>query len=191
MGRPNDATVVRLSGPGDALDASTPRPVGLSPVELPRARRPGWPTLAALALATGIAAIGAGAWSILDDAGSRPTPTADPAAERSLAVLADSTAERHPLRGSVGRIALVATDAGDAVLALDGLGPAPAGSTYRVWLVPAGSATPVGDVPFDATSRVVPLDHRIPPGTRVAVTLEPSADTVRPSRPLRLSVVRG
>ena len=157
MGRPNDVTVVRLSGSGDTLDASPPRPVGLSPVELPRARRPGWPTLAALALATGVAAIGIGAWSILDDAGSGPASTADPAVERSLAVLADSSAERYPLRGSVGRIALVATDTGAAVLALDGLGPAPTGSTYRVWLVPAGSATPVGDVTFDATSRVVPV----------------------------------
>ena len=54
----------------------------------------------------------------------------------------------------------------------------------------AGSATPVGDAAFDATSPVVALERRIPPGTRVAVTLEPAADTTRPSRPLRLSVVR-
>jgi len=65
-----------------------------------------------------------------------------------------------------------------------------AGSTYRVWLVPPGSATPVGDAAFDATSRAVPLVRRVPRGARVAVTLEPSADAARPSRPLRLSVVR-
>jgi hypothetical protein len=190
MGGQSEVTAVRLTGGPDAVDASPPRPVALPPVELPRARRPGWPTLAALALATGLAAIGIGAWSIVSEARSEPAPGPDPAAERALAVLADSTAERLPLRGSVGRIAVVVAGSGAAVIALDGLGPPPAGSTYRVWLVRRGSATPVGDVAFDATSRVVPLDRRVPPGTRVAVTLEPSADTVRPSRPLRLSVVR-
>jgi hypothetical protein len=191
MGGQSEVTAVRLRGRPDAVDAGPPRPVALPPVELPRARRPGWPTLVALALATGLAAIGIGAWSIVSEARSEPAPAPNPAVERSLAVLADSSAERYPLRGSVGRIALVATRSNDAVLVLDGLGRAPAGSTYRVWLVPAGSATPVGDATFDATARVVPLDRRIPPGTRVAVTLEPSAGTERPSRPLRLSVMRG
>ena len=97
---------------------------------------------------------------------------------------------RYPLRGSLGRIALVVAPSDEAVIALDGLGPAPDGAIYRVWLVAKGSATPVGDAAFDATSRVVTLERRIPSGTRVAVTLEPSADTVRPSRPLRLSTVR-
>lgn len=190
MGRQREASIVPLTGAPDAVDASPPRPLALSPVELPRERRPGWPTLAALALATGLAAIGIGAWSILAETRSEPAPAADAAVERSLAVLADPRAERYALRGSVGRIALVVTASGDAVLALDGLGPPAAGSTYRAWLVPPGSATPVGDAAFDATSRVVPLDRRVPRGTRVAVTLELSADALRPSRPLRLSVVR-
>ena len=184
------ATIVRLDRSTDSVEATTPRPIQLQPVEVPRSRRPGWPTLAALAITTGLAAIGLGAWSVFSEARAQPTAGEDAAVERSLAVLADSSAVRYPLRGSVGRIALVVAEPGDAVLALDGLGPAPGESTYRVWLVAPGSATPVGDAAFDATSPVVPLERRIPPGTRVAVTLEPTADATRPSRPLRLSAVR-
>jgi hypothetical protein len=189
LGRQLEARVVSLPERPGTVEATPPRPLA-SPVELPRARRPGWPTLAALAIATGLAAIVVGAWAIVSGVRSEPAPAPDPTVERSLAVLADSSAERFPLRGSVGRVAVVVTASDDAVLALDGLGPAPAGSTYRVWLVPPGSATPVGDAAFDATARVVPLDRRVPRGTRVAVTLEPAADTLRPSRPLRLSAVR-
>jgi hypothetical protein len=189
-GRRMEARVVRLPERPGTVEATPPRPLALPPLELPRGRRPGWATLAALAIVTGLAAIGVGAWSVATEPRSEPAPAPDTTVERALAVLADSSAERRPLRGSVGRIAVVVTAPGDAVLALDGLGPAPAGSTYRVWLVPRGSATPVGDAAFDASARVVPLERRVPRGTRVAVTLEPSADTLRPSRPLRLSVVR-
>ena len=191
MSREGTATIVRLDPPTDAVEATSPRPIALRPVELPRSRRPGWPTLAALAVTTGLAAIGLGAWSVVSETRSESTAGEDAAVERSLAVLADSSAVRYPFRGSVGRLALVVTESDEAVLALDGLGHAPAGSTYRVWLVAKGSATPVGDAAFDATSPVVALERRIPPGTRVAVTLEPAADTARPSRPLRLVAVRG
>jgi hypothetical protein len=195
VAREGTATIVRLDRADDLIvddpvDASPPRPLVLQPIELPRARRPGWPTLAALAIATGLAAIGLGAWSVLTEARSTPSAGENAAVERSLAVLADSSAVRYPFAGSVGRVALVVASSGEAVLALDGLGPAPAGSTYRVWLVAQGSATPVGDAAFDGTSPVVALERRIPPGTRVAMTLEQAADTTSPSRPLRLSTVR-
>jgi hypothetical protein len=185
------ATIVaRLDREERHPEATPPRPLALQPLELPRARRPGWPTLAALAIGAGIAAIALGAWSVVSEARSEPSAGENAAVERSLAVLADSSAVRYPLRGSVGRIALVVAASGDAVIAIDGLGPAPDGSTYRVWLVAKGSATPVGDAAFDGTSPAVALERRIPTGTRVGVTLEPTADGIAPSRPLRLSAVR-
>lgn len=184
------ATVVPLRPVPDVEDATPAQPVPLAPLELPRARRPGWPTLAALAIATGLAAVGLGAWSVVTEVRSEPSAAAAAEGERALAVLADSSAERFPLRGSVGRIALVVRGDGAAVIALDGLGPAPVGRTYRVWVVREGSATPLADAAFDGTSRVVLLERLVPPGTRVAVTLEPSGDAERPSRPLRLSAVR-
>lgn len=183
------AKIVTLGRLDDVVESTAARPAMLAPVELPRARRPGWPTLAAIALATGIAAIGLGAWSVVAESRSEETGAVSPTADWSLAVLADSSAVRYPLRGSVGRIALVVTDRGDAVIALDGLGPAPTGDAYRVWIVRPGSATPVPDATFDGSERVVPIERRIVPDTRVAVTLEPSGDATRPSRPLRLSAV--
>ena len=184
------ATIIRLDAATETVEATPPRPLVLQPVELPRARRPGWPTLAALAIVTGLTAIGLGAWSVLSEARSEPSAGESAAVDRSLAVLADSSSVRLPFRGSVGRIALVVAESDEAVVTLDGLGPAPVGSTYRVWLVAPGSATPVGDAAFDGTSPVVALERRIPRGTRVAITLEPAADGTSPSRPLRLSVVR-
>ena len=105
-------------------------------------------------------------------------------------MLADASAQRYPLRGSVGRIALVVTAENKAALALDGLGPAPEGMTYQAWIVPAGSVTPLADATFDATARAVPLDRTLPLGARVGVTLEPSGGSERPSRPLRLVATR-
>lgn len=182
--------VVPLRRPLDNGDPTAALETPFVPVEVPRARRPGWPTLAALAIVTGLLAVGLGAWSVYAESSSTPSSGEDAAVERSLAVLADSTAVRYPLRGSVGRVALVVTDRGDAVIALDGLGPAPAGRTYRVWVIARGSATPVADAAFDGSSPVVALERRLPSGTRVAVTLEHPDRTLAPSRPLRLSVVR-
>ena len=190
MTRREAATVVPLRRSPDVGEATQPRPVPLPPLELPRARRPGWPLLVALAIVSGLGAVGLGAWSVVTEA--RSERAADTAVDHAplFAVLADSNAERFPLRGSVRRIALVVRDDGAAVIALDGLGPAPAGTTYRVWIVRQGSATPLADASFDGRSRVVRVERRVPRGTRVAVTLEPAGDAVRPSRPLRLSTVR-
>jgi hypothetical protein len=185
------ANVVPFERPADVVEAPPPRPVALAPIELERARRPSWPTLAALAIATGLAAIGLATWSVVDEVRAKPDDSAQEALDRSVAVLADSSVVRYPLRGSIGRIALVVTGDGAAVLALDGLGAAPAGMTYQVWVVPPGSATPVADATFDGSTRVVPLVAAVPPRARVGVTLEASRGAPRPSRPIRLVATRG
>lgn len=180
------ANLVPFERLGDDLEAPAASPIALAPVELPRAPRPGWPTLAALAVASGLAAIGLGAWAVLDQARSPEAAISDDA----VAVLADSAAERYPLRRSEGRITLVVTPAGDAALALDGLGVAPPGRTYKAWLLPAGSATPVPDTAFDASQAAVTLGRRVSSGDRVGVTLEDSPAVRRPSRALRLLASR-
>jgi hypothetical protein len=182
--------VVPFERPERSVEATPAQRPPLAPIELPRARRPGWPTLASLAIASGLAAIGLGAWAVVDQARSSPDAASGHELERALAVLADTSAERYPFRGAVGRIALVVTQADAAALALDGLGPAPEGLTYQAWLVPAGSVTPLPDATFDASSRAVPLDHTVAEGARVGVTLEPSGGSERPSRPLRLVATR-
>lgn len=185
MARSSAAEVVAFDAPVQA----TP---GRVLEELPSLEpmRHGWATLAALAIVTGLAAVGLGAWVMVSELGADPAPSATPAELDVLAVLADRQAVRYPLRGSVGRIVLVVAEDGHAALTLDGLGVAPPGSRYAVWVVPAGSATPIAAGGFDATTPVVALERRVAPGTLVAVTLEHASGAERPSRPLRLTAVR-
>lgn len=165
--------------------------VVLPPLTVPPPRKPTWPTLAALAIASGLAAVGLGAWAVLSEARSTEKPVAPtPAVEPWLDVLTDGSARHYPLRNSVGRIALVVDDRDRGVLTLDGLGPAPEGSTYQVWFVPAGSARPYAAGTFDGTERVVPLPRPVRRGTRVGVTLEQAPGAVTPSRTLRLVALR-
>ena len=171
------------------VTAEVAAPFTLAPPEPPRGRRPSWATLAALAVVTGLGAVGLGVGAIVTQ-GSASEPKPSPAVEASLAVLADSSAERYVLRGSVERIALVVEADGRAVLTLDGLGPAAPGRVYQAWVVAPRSATPRPAGTFDGLSQVVPLERRVAAGARVAVTLEPGEGSLRPSRPLRLVAVR-
>jgi hypothetical protein len=118
------------------------------------------------------------------------TPVPLPALERAVAVLAGPGTERFPLRGSVGRIALVVGSGERGVLALDGLGRAPEGKTYTAWLVPPGSATPVRVATFSGKEPVVLLGRRVSRGASVGVTLEAVPAPDKPSRTLRLVAVR-
>ena len=173
------------------VEATPAAPVVLPPVELPAARRPGWPTLASLAIATGLVALALGAWAAVSAANEDAArSSARPELDRTLSLLGAADAERVPLSGSVGRIVLVARPDGEALLALNGLGAAPAGREYEAWVVPAGSATPVPAGTFDGTNRIVLLTRRAPPGARVAVTLEAEGGVERPTRPLRLVAER-
>jgi anti-sigma-K factor RskA len=173
------------------LEATPAMPIELSPVELPRARRPGWPTLASLAIATGLVALGLGAWAIVSGAGDEGAPrTGGPDLHRAISLLAAPDAERVPLRGALGRIVLVARPDGEALLSLHGLGLAADGRDYEAWVVPPGSATPVPAGTFDGSDRVVLLARAAPPGSRVAVTLEVDGGADRPTRPLRLVAER-
>ena len=189
------AHLVALDAPDDVLraavlDASLGTPVPLPALELPRELRPGWPTLVALAAACGVAAVALGAWALVATVRSDTTATPAPALERAVAVLTDARAQRIPLRGSLGRIALVVGRDGSAVLALDGLGAAPRGRVYAVWLVPRGSATPLPAGTFSGAERAALLERPVPQGARVGVTLEPVPAPARPSRPVRLVAAR-
>lgn len=173
------------------LEASPGTPVPLPALDLPRSRRPGWPTLAALAAACGIAAILLGAWAVVADLRSADEASSNsPSLERVVSILTGASTERFPLRGSMGRITLVVGAGERGVLALDGLGSAPDGRVYAAWLVPPGSATPVRVATFSGEEQVVLLPRRVRPGASVGVTLEPASAPDRPSRTLRLVAVR-
>jgi len=174
------------------LEGSPGTPVPLPALELPRSRRPGWPTLAALAAGCGVAAILLGAWAIVAEvrSGNSDASPNNPALERAVAILAGPATERFPLRGSMGRITLVVGAGERGVLAVDGLGRAPGGRIYTAWLVAPGSATPVRVATFAGDEPAVPLSRRVGRGARVGVTLEADPAPGRPSRSLRLVAVR-
>ena len=166
-------------------------PAPMPALELPRARRPGWATLAALAAGCGVAAIVLGAWAVVATVRSDEAASPDTTTAQAVAVLTDSEAQRVPLRGSLGRITLVVGGRDRAVLALDGLGIAPSGRAYAAWLLLPGSATPRLAATFSGAGRAVLLDQPVPHGARVGVTLESAPTPDRPSRSIRISAVRG
>ena len=173
-------------------EASPGTPVPLPALDLPRSRRPGWPTLAALAAGCGVAAMLLGAWALVAEvrSGDEASSPDSPALERAVAILAGPSTERFPLRGSMGRITLVVGSGERGVLALDGLGRAPEERIYAAWLVRPGTATPVRVATFSGDEPAVPLSRRVGRGARVGVTLEAEPVPDRPSRTLRLVAVR-
>ena len=173
-------------------EASPGTPVPLPALDPPQSRRPGWPTLAALAAGCGVAAMLLGAWALVAEvrSGDEASSPDSPALERAVAILAGPSTERFPLRGSMGRITLVVGSGERGVLALDGLGRAPEEKIYAAWLVRPGTATPVRVATFSGDEPAVPLSRRVGRGARVGVTLEAEPVPDRPSRTLRLVAVR-
>jgi hypothetical protein len=173
-------------------EASPGTPVPLPALDPPQSRRPGWPTLAALAAGCGATAMLLGAWALVAEvrSGDEASSPDSPALERAVAILAGPSTERFPLRGSMGRITLVVGSGERGVLALDGLGRAPEERIYAAWLVRPGTATPVRVATFSGDEPAVPLSRRVGRGARVGVTLEAEPVPDRPSRTLRLVAVR-
>ena len=105
------AHLVPLDLPDEAaapvLEASPGTAVPMPALDLPRARRPSWATLAALAAGCGVAAILLGAWALVTTVRSDGAASSGATSSEAVAVLTDSGAERVPLRGSLGRITLV------------------------------------------------------------------------------------
>jgi anti-sigma-K factor RskA len=126
--------------------------------------RPRWayPALAFAALAA-CTAIGFGVWAV--------TLHSQLGARSALRTL--------PLNGVAG--ALVVDGRGQAVLVVDGLGPAPAGKTYEAWVLRSGQAYPAGI--FGSNGRVTSfrLTRTLSHGSSVAVTLERAGGSRSPT----------
>jgi hypothetical protein len=169
-------------------------PAGFAPVTLSAGPRPSWATLAALAVAAGLAAVGLGAWALVTAAtgsSSGEVTARETALESSVAVLASPRAVRVPLAASARRLVLVVGDRNDAVLVVRGLGRAIDGRAYQAWVKQPGSATQVPAGLFDGADGVVRLTQPVLPGTTVSVTLEDADGATQPSRTPRLTAVLG
>jgi len=148
----------------------------------PRRRRLA-PVLGAVAAVAAVVALGIGLWasnlsSELDD-----TRSALAQQQEAAAILADPdsrTVELQP--GAEGQGRLVVDTAGQAVLVVDGLGPAPAGKTYQLWIVPhGGAAESAGMFPGTDGLEVLPVDGTVDTGEIVAVTIEQAGGVDAPT----------
>ena len=188
-----EALAVAASGPAPSpalrerilAEVQAEAPQNVIPLE-PRRRRRAVPVLAAAAAIAAVVALALGLRAAdlsgqLDDSRS-----ALERAESSAAILADPGAQSVALRAGDGR--LVVDSEGQAVLVLDGLGAAPAGKTYEMWIVPGGlggrSPVPAGLFPGGERADIVPVEGTIETGDVVAVTVEKAGGVDSPTLPL-------
>ena len=85
---------------------------------------------------------------------------------------------------------LAVRPSGEAALVLNGLGEAESGWAYQAWVSTPGAITPHSAALFSGTESVVPLDTVVPPGAKLAVTLEPEDGSFAPTRTPKLVVER-
>jgi len=137
------------------------------------------PVLAAAAAMAAVVALAVGLWASrlsgdLDDARS-----ALERARLAAAVVADPASRTVALEAGDGR--LVVDPAGQAVLVLDELDPAPAEKTYEMWIVEGEAPRPAGLFPGRAGLDVVALEGTVDRGDVVAVTVERKSGVNRPT----------
>jgi anti-sigma factor RsiW len=127
--------------------------------------RPRWtaPLMAAAAVAA-CAVVGLGAWNIVLH--NRLGQT-------------ESALRGVPLKGAAGSVVLGAN--GRAALVVTNLSAAPTDRTYEAWVIDGTSVEPAGLFRGGGKTVVVELDHRVPHGASVGVTVEPAGGSPKPT----------
>jgi anti-sigma-K factor RskA len=85
-------------------------------------------------------------------------------------------------QGQAPGVSLVLGENGHVMLVAQGLPSPPPGKVYEIWITQGDQATPAGFL----RGRRAELTRPVLPGTRVAVTVEPSGGSRRPTGPLLL-----
>jgi len=98
-------------------------------------------------------------------------------ARAALDVLGDPAARSVELQGAEGR--LVVDEEGRAVLVVRGLGAAPAGRTYELWIIEGARPRPAGL--FEEAREPILLEGTVAPGAVVAVTVEAEGGAEAPT----------
>jgi anti-sigma factor RsiW len=181
-----EALAIAASGPAPGprlrdriLESARAERQVVVPFEAPR--RQAVPILAAAVAVAAVVALAVGVWATrlsgdLDEARSALDR------QRELtAIVADPEARTVALQAGTGR--LVVDPDGRAVLVLDGLGPAPAGKTYEVWVVEGEVAVPAGLFPGESDAELVQVEGTVDEGDVVAVTIEDEGGAQQPSLP--------
>jgi hypothetical protein len=98
---------------------------------------------------------------------------------RALAVAASPGVRRIALSGGHGT--LVVDPAGRAALLLSRLPQPGPGKVYEAWVISAGTTSPAGLFSTTEHATAVPLEHTLPPGATVAVTIEKAGGAPQPT----------
>ena len=180
-----EALAVAASGPAPrpelrdrVLEAARAEPQTVVPLESRRKRA--LPVAAAVAAVAAAVALGIGLWATQLSGDLDEARTALERQQQAAAVLADPDARTIALATGEGR--LVVDPDGRAVLQLDGVGPAPAGKTYEMWVVEGETPQPAGL--FAGQGHAELVDGTVDPGDVVAVTIEDEGGAEAPTLPL-------
>lgn len=146
---------------------------------VPLRRRWVTPALGAVAAAAAGIAIGLGIWG--SDVSSSLSDERDASARRDevLALFAQAGSNSFALDGATGT--LVVARSGQAGLVLRGLGEAPAGKTYQVWVIEGDTPASAGLFGGGDAESIVPLTRPVPEGATVAVTIEDAGGVDAPT----------
>ncbi len=142
---------------------------------MPLRRRVAVPAVATLAAVAAVAALALGLWSrSLSQELDRLRGS-----DAAVAVLSDPQARLLALRGASG--ALVVTPSGEAALVVENLERPPAGKVYEIWVMHDGIATPAGLFASAEARTALALDHTVPEGAIVGVTIEDAGGVDAPT----------
>lgn len=147
----------------------------------PRNRR-ALPAVAAVAAVAAVLALAVGLWATQLSGDLDEARSALERQRQAAAVLADPDARTIALTTGQGQ--LFVDSAGRAALVLGGMGRAPAGKTYEVWVVEDGSAAPAGLFSGEEDADLIAVDGTVGDGDVVAVTIEDEGGAETPTLPL-------
>jgi anti-sigma-K factor RskA len=153
-------------------------------IQLPR-RRWLFPATAVAAAAAAVVAIGVGLWATSLSRDLDRERSEKESYEQVLLLLGSGGAKVTQLADAEGGL-LVAPD-GEAALVVCGLQPAPEGRTYEAWVIQGETPRPAGLFRGGGGCPPVLLEREVPPGSRVAVTLERAGGAPRPTGPILVS----
>jgi anti-sigma factor RsiW len=128
------------------------------------------PVLAAAAAMAAVVALAVGLWASNLSSDLDETRAALERERAAAAVVADPSARFVSLKEGFGR--LVVASGGNAALVLAGLGPAPDGKTYQIWIIEGETPAAAGLFGGREGGEVVGVEGVVGEGDVVAVTIE-------------------
>ncbi len=140
---------------------------------------------AVAAIAAVAVAIGLMTWAVWPSGKSGLTTQTEALMQdqaQAIALLSQPKVKRVPVLGARGRLVLVFAPNGRAVLIASQVVEAPAGKAYEAWVIVGKKPLPAGLFGGGGASTVVPLNHPVPRGAVVAVTLEPAEGVTSPTQ---------